>query len=107
MKVLFHVVEAEKWGPTLVNVRDLLNSQEDVEIKIIAMNKAAGLFNRYSGIDFEGILGNSKVEIIISQSALKENNLQKEILPEGIRVETLVISKIAELQNQGYAYIRL
>ncbi|MCI5642933.1 hypothetical protein HKO22_05190 [Peptoniphilus sp. AGMB00490] len=107
MKVIFHVVEVDKWSAVISNVRDLLDSFDDIKIEIIAMSKAASLFNRYSGVDFEGVIGNPKVNITIGKKALEENRLSKELIPAGINVEELVITKLVKLQNEGYAYIRL
>ncbi|MBS6611175.1 MULTISPECIES: hypothetical protein [Peptoniphilus] len=107
MKVIFHVVEADKWDDVISNVKDLLNNIDDIKIEIIVMSKAASLFNRYSGVDFEGVMGNPKVNITIGKKALEENRLTKELIPSSIKVEDLVITKIVQLQNEGYAYIRL
>ena len=107
MKVIFHVVEQEKWTSVISNVRDLLDNFDDIQVEIIAMSKAAALFNRYSGVDFQGILGNPKVNITIGKKALEENSLKPELIPSEIEIEDLVITKIVKLQNEGYAYIRL
>ena len=107
MKVIFHVVEQDRWSSVISNVRDLLDSFEDIQVEIIAMSKAAALFNRYSGVDFQGIIGNPKVNITIGKRALEENRLSPELIPSEIKIEDLVITKIVKLQNEGYAYIRL
>ena len=107
MKVIFHVVEQDKWTSVISNVRDLLDNFDDIQVEIIAMSKAAALFNRYSGVDFQGILGNPKVNITIGKKALEENSLEPELIPSEIEIEDLVITKIVKLQNEGYAYIRL
>lgn len=107
MKVIFHVVEQDKWTSVISNVRDLLDNFEDIQVEIIAMAKAAALFNRYSGVDFQGIIGNPKVNITIGKRALEENRLSPELIPSEIKIEDLVITKIVKLQNEGYAYIRL
>lgn len=107
MKVIFHVVEQDKWTSVISNVRDLLDNFDDIQVEIIAMSKAAALFNRYSGVDFQGIIGNPKVNITIGKKALEENRLKEELIPSEIKIEDLVITKIVKLQNEGYAYIRL
>ena len=107
MKVIFHVVEQDKWTSVISNVRDLLDNFDDIQIEIIAMSKAAALFNRYSGVDFQGIIGNPKVNITIGKKALEENRLKEELIPSEIKIEDLVITKLVRLQNEGYAYIRL
>ena len=65
MKVIFHVVEFEKWTATLDNARDILMHEPQTQIEIIAMSKAAGLFGTYSGQSFEGLLGNPNVKFVI------------------------------------------
>lgn len=107
MKVIFHVVEQDKWISVISNVRDLLDNFDDIQVEIIAMSKAAALFNRYSGVDFQGVIGNPKVNITIGKRALEENSLKPELIPSEIEIEDLVITKIVRLQNEGYAYIRL
>ncbi|MET3618084.1 intracellular sulfur oxidation DsrE/DsrF family protein [Peptoniphilus olsenii] len=107
MKVIFHVVDKDKWDSVLSNVRDILATEPDCRIEIIAMSKAASLFSSYSGTDFSGIMGNPKVNITIGQKALEEHRLTPDMLPQGIQVEPLVITKIVKLQNEGYGYIRL
>ena len=107
MKVIFHVVEQDKWTSVISHVRDLLDNFDDIQVEIIAMSKAAALFNRYSGVDFQGIIGNPKVNITIGKKALEENRLKEELIPSEIKIEDLVITKIIKLQNEGYAYIRL
>ncbi|MBS6063088.1 DsrE family protein [Criibacterium bergeronii] len=107
MNVIFHVVEAEKWTATLDNARDILSREPQANIEIIAMSKAAGLFGSYSGQSFEGLIGNPRVKFVIGTKGLIENNLTKELLPQGIEVEESAITRIARLQTQGYAYIRL
>lgn len=107
MKVIFHVVDQDKWTSVISNVRDLLDNFDDIQVEIIAMSKAAALFNRYSGVDFQGVIGNPKVNITIGKRALEENSLKPELIPSEIEIEDLVITKIVRLQNEGYAYIRL
>lgn len=107
MKVIFHVVDNDKWDAVLSNVRDILNNTDDCKIEIIVMSKAAALFNSYTGADFSGVIGNPKVNIIIGEKALEENRLNRDMLPKGIEVLPLVITRIVELENEGYGYIRL
>ncbi|EFI42655.1 MULTISPECIES: hypothetical protein [Peptoniphilus] len=107
MKVLFHVVELDKWEATLSNARDILQNDDDAVIEVIVMSKAASLFGGYSGYNFEGLFGNPRIRFTIGETALQENNLDKNMLPNGIFIEKSAITKMARLQNEGYAYIRL
>ncbi|MGI5949317.1 hypothetical protein [Peptoniphilus sp.] len=107
MKIIFHVVDINKWDDVLSNVRGLISQIPDCKIEIIVMSKAAALFNSYTGADFTGIIGNPNVNITIGEKALEDNRLKREMLPHEIKVEPLVITKIVELQNEGYGYIRL
>lgn len=107
MKVLFHVVEVEKWEDTLSNARDIINEIPDAQVAIVCMSKAAEIFKKYSGIDFHGLIDSPRVKFIIGKAALVNNNIKEEELPNFVNVEKLVITKIAKLENEGYAYIRL
>lgn len=107
MKVIFHVVEADKWELTISNVRDVLSEMPDTKIEIIAMSKAASIFKRYSGIDFEDLIDNPNVTITIGKQALDLNNIKVEELPNHVKTVDLVITRIVKLQAEGYGYIRL
>ncbi len=107
MKVIFHIVEVDKWDATVSNAVDILEQDANAQIKIMVMSQAAKLFGTYSGQDFSGLLRHPNVEFIIGETALNKYNLSKEMLPVEIKVEKSVISKIVKLQNEGYAYIRL
>lgn len=107
MKVLFHVVETQKWEDTLSNAKDIIDTIPDARVAIICMSKAAEIFIKYSGIDFHGLNDSPRVKFIIGKTALRKNNISEAELPNFIEVEELVITKIAKLQNEGYAYIRL
>lgn len=107
MKVIFHVVELEKWQATLDNARDIINNDKDAKIEIICMSEAASLFGSYSGISFEGLVDNPNVKFVIGKKGLEENNLNVDMLPMEIIVEESAITRIVKLQNEGYAYIRL
>ncbi len=107
MKVIFHIVEVNKWDDTMSNIRDLVSRVPEAKIEIVVMSKAASLFGRYVGMDFEGVLGNPNVKWVIGKKGMKDNNITKEMLPNYVRIEPSVILHIVELQNNGYAYIRL
>ncbi|MGO3752156.1 MAG: DsrE family protein [Peptoniphilaceae bacterium] len=107
MKVIFHIVEKEKWQATIDNAVDILAQNPESKIKIMIMSSAAELFGSYSGQDFSGLLKNPNVSFTIGQTALDKYNLSKSLLPSGVIIEKSVVAKIAELQNKGYAYIRL
>lgn len=107
MKVIFHVVDMDRWNATFVNVRDLLKQYPEAEIEIISMNKAAALFGAYQGYDMSGILGNPRVKFVISKKAMEENNLHENLLPVEVVVEEFAIGRMVKLQQEGYAYIRV
>lgn len=107
MKVIFHVVELDKWDATLENARDILEQDQNSMIEIIVMSKAASLFGSYSGKDFDGLIDNGRVRFVIGEKALQENNLDGKMLPTSIKIDKSAITRIAKLQEEGYAYIRL
>ena len=107
LKVVFHIVEIDKWDSTMDNIKDMINREPDSIIEIIVMSKAASLFGKYIGMDFDGVLGNPNVRWIIGRRGLEVNRITEEMLPDFVIVEDSVITRIARLQNEGYAYIRL
>ncbi|MDO5041159.1 MAG: hypothetical protein Q4D95_03615 [Peptoniphilus sp.] len=107
MKVIFHIVESNKWDDTMSNIRDLVSRVPDAKVEIVVMSKAASLFGRYVGMNFEGVVGNPNVKWVIGEKGMKDNRITKEMLPSYVRIEPSVIMHIVELQNSGYAYIRL
>ena len=107
LKVIFHIVELEKWESTMENVKDLIDREPDAIVEIIVMSKAASLFGRYTGMDFDGVLGNPNIKWIIGRRGLELNKISEDMLPHFVIVEDSVITRIARLQNEGYAYIRL
>lgn len=107
MKIIFHVVDEDKWELTISNVRDLIREIPDAKVEIIAMSKAASIFKRYSGLDFSDLIDHPNVSITIGKQALDLYNIKVEELPNHIQTVNLVITKIAKLQEEGYGYIRL
>ena len=107
LKVIFHVVELEKWQPTIDNAKDILQNDPEAKIEIICMSDAAALFGSYSGVSFDGLVNNLNVKFIIGEKGLAENNLNVDMLPFSVIVEPSAVTRIVRLQNEGYAYIRL
>ncbi|MBL7574885.1 hypothetical protein SAMN00017477_0408 [Peptoniphilus asaccharolyticus DSM 20463] len=107
MKVIFHILELNKWQTNIQNIRDLLSNDAEAEIEVIVGSDAACLFGKYSGIDFDDLLNNPKVRITISKFGLENNNLDSTFLPAGVHVDDYIITRVAKLQHEGYAYIRL
>ncbi|MDY2987350.1 MAG: hypothetical protein SOR77_06925 [Peptoniphilus sp.] len=105
MKVIFHILELNKWQTNIQNIRDLIASEPEVEV--IVGSDAASLFGKYSGIDFDDLLRNPKVNITISKFGLENNNLDSNFLPSGVQVDDLIVTKLVKLQENGFAYIRL
>lgn len=49
MKVLFHVVEVEKWEDTLANAKDIIDTIPDADVAIVCMSKAAEILRNIQG----------------------------------------------------------
>lgn len=107
MKVIFHILELNKWQTNIQNIRDLIASEPEAEVEVIVGSDAASLFGKYSGIDFDDLLRNPKVNITISKFGLENNNLDSNFLPSGVQVDDLIVTKLVKLQENGFAYIRL
>lgn len=107
MKVIFHVIEEDKWQVTIDNAVDVLEQYPDAQIEIICMSDAARVFGRFVGLHFEKLAQKSNVQFVIGEQGLKNNNLSEDMLPVSFIVEPSVVRRIVKLQNEGYAYIRL
>lgn len=107
MKVIFHILELNKWETNIQNLRDLLAQDPEAIVEVIVGSDAASLFGKYSGIDFNDLLDNPKVRITISKFGLEKNNLNSAFLPAGVHIDDYIITRVIKLQHEGYAYVRL
>ncbi|MGX7198685.1 DsrE family protein [Enterococcus nangangensis] len=104
MKVVFHVDEVEKFAEASKNIRNLFDSQPDIEIILVVngsgiqsyeLQSARNFIAQYPGVSFHAC-----------NNAMKAFHLAKKDLPQGVEVVPAGVLDLIQLQEQGCAYIK-
>jgi uncharacterized protein len=114
LNVVYHVSEAEKVPFVLGNIQnhiDGVGGPDKVHIVLVAHGPAINAFNDIEATERvrTGLakLKDEGVELAMCGNTLKGFNLTlDELLPGFVEVPEGGVTKIAELQSQGYVYIR-
>jgi intracellular sulfur oxidation DsrE/DsrF family protein len=114
LNVVYHVSEAEKVAFVLGNIQnhiDGVGGPENVHIVMVAHGPAINAFNDIEATDRVRTslakLNEEGVELAMCGNTLKGFGLAlDELLPGFVEVPEGGVTKIAELQSQGYIYIR-
>ncbi len=114
LKVVYHVDELEKVPFALGNIENHIKGvggPDKVEIILVVHGPALKAFEK-AGID-EKILGRVSalqkggVEVEACGNTIKKDNVTLKDLPEGfVQIDQGGVVRLAELQHQGYIYIR-
>lgn len=115
MKICFHVDEVERWDTCMANVFNTLIYFEshavDGALMVIANSAAVAVLTK-EGAERAGIAEDLKnyidkgVVIKACANALKGKNIEPEELLPGISVVSAGIIELANMQAEGFAYIR-
>lgn len=103
MKVLFHVVEEDKWKMTLANVKNFLQEQPDAQISVVANGPAVKMYTTGNETIAELI---EKVDFVACNNSLNGFEIDPNALDQSVRVVKAGVVEIAEKQFDGYAYIK-
>lgn len=106
-KVVFHIVERNKWGMVLKNTRNLKKSELETDIVIISVGESILDYSKDSNIVED--LNNAKdlgIKLIVCNNALNSFELAKEDLLEGVEVVASGMVEMVKRQADGYLYIR-
>jgi hypothetical protein len=114
LNVVYHVSEAERVPFVLGNIQnhiDGVGGPENVHIVLVAHGPAISAFNDVEATDrvrtAVAKLKHEGVELDMCGNTLKGFNVSlDELLPGFVEVPEGGVTKIAELQSQGYVYIR-
>lgn len=114
LNVVYHVSEAERVPFVLNNIQnhiDGVGGPDKVHIVLVAHGPAINAFNEIEATEnVRGGLAKLQgegVELAMCGNTLKGFNLTlDELLPGWVEVPQGGVTKIAELQSQGYVYIR-
>lgn len=110
-KVIFHVNELSKWGPTLGNASNLLAdlANDEVEVIVLANGEAVRYYETESTeTDTEKLIALSEkgVHFTACNNALKAQRLNKEVLYPFVNIVPAGITELVRKQQMGYAYIK-
>lgn len=114
LKVVYHVSELEKVPFVLGNIENHVKGvggPDNVEIILVAHGPALKAFESASAdqklVEQFQALRNKGIEFDACGNTLRSLKLTLKDLPEGfVRVDQGGVVRIAELQHQGYIYIR-
>lgn len=114
-KVVYHVNDAEGAGGMLRNVTNHLNAVGDKNIEIIVVTHGKGIDFLLEGwADKEGKsyeeqvqgLVNRGVKFEICNNTLRGRKIEEDKISMNAKVVPSGVATVAELQQQGYAYIK-
>jgi hypothetical protein len=113
-KVVYHVAEEERVGFALNNIKNHVagvGGGDNVEIVLVSLGPAVKRFNDIEAVDSvrTGVaeLQEQGVTFVACANTLQALGLEPgELLPGFEIAEQGGVTRIAELQSQGYAYIR-
>ena len=96
---------------TLANITNFLKNvgAENADVALVANGFAVKLFVKNAGVKFKERLeelAKQGVKFYVCNNALNAHNVNKEDLFEFCEVVPAGITKIVELQKDGYAYIK-
>ena len=114
MKVVYHVSDAEKVNFVLNNIRNHIQGvggPENVEIILVAHGPALKQFHDIEATDkvreTVGSLQKEGVEFDACGNTMRAQGVELDgLLPGMVKVDQGGVVRIAELQSQGYIYIR-
>ena len=114
MKVVYHVADAEKVNFALVNMRNHIKGvggPENVELVLVVHGPGLKRFHDIQATDKlrKMVLGLQDVGVQFNAcgNTMRAQGVQTdELIPGMIRVDQGGVVRIAELQQQGYLYIR-
>ncbi|MDQ0204731.1 DsrE family protein [Pectinatus haikarae] len=111
LKAAFHIDEINKWQMLCNNIRNLIGdiNTHNYEIKVVVNGDAVNIFSQKDSSDLLHELEklvHEKVEFLLCRNALHGNNINESALPQSVKVIPAGVTKLVELQVNGYAYIK-
>ncbi len=109
-KLVFHINENDRWPFTLRSVRNFVRADAANKAVVVANGGAVRSFSqleadpnrmaRIRGLEAEG------VDFVVCEIALGERQVKVELIPDYVRVVDAGIVEIAQLQAEGYGYVK-
>lgn len=110
LKIVFHVNENDRWAFTLRSVRNLIHFSEGATAVVVANG---GAVRSFSKLDADPTrlrqirrLADEGVRFAVCNIAMRERQIQPELMPDYVEIVPAGIVEIASLQAQGYGYVK-
>ncbi|WP_326716700.1 DsrE family protein [Vagococcus jeotgali] len=110
MKVVFHIHDLNKWQTVLTNVSNLLKKGEGKvkKVEVVANGAAVQGYKMDHHMDKIVVLSTDfGVHFNSCQFAMAHQHMTQDELPKLIQAVPSGVLRLAELQHEGYAYIRV
>jgi hypothetical protein len=107
LKIVFHVSDADGWGPAFSNVRNMVAQHPDAKLRVVV--DGSGVYMLGGGNDMTPLFAKyaaDGVEFQACHNALGEKRIDPASVPSGVKIVPAGVVALAESQREGYAYIK-
>lgn len=110
-QVVFHIDQLDMWSLVLGNIRNFLADIAAADEAVIAVvaNAGAVMVWQDGQEEMQRSIRDAAYKGTIfyfCRNALHGNGIKEETLPDYVRIVSAGITKLVDLQEQGYAYIK-
>lgn len=107
LKIVFHISDADGWGPAFSNVRNMVAQHPDAKLRLVV--DGSGVYLLQGASDLTPLFAKyaaDGVEFQACHNALTEKKIDPASVPRGVKVVPAGVVALAESQRDGYAYIK-
>ena len=110
-QLVFHIDQVNTWALVLGNVHNFLAdiaAEDEAAIAVVANGSAVTVWRDGQAEIRQGIqdAAHGGAVFYFCRNALRGNDIKEESLPDYVQTVSAGITKIVDLQEQGYAYIK-
>lgn len=110
LKLVFHINENDRWPFTLRSARNFARSEQFEAATVVANGEAVRSFSKlesdpYRMARIRGLIDEG-VKFAVCAIALKERQVNRDLIPDYVEVVDAGIVRISELQVDGYGYVK-
>ncbi|MCV3315473.1 DsrE family protein [Pediococcus ethanolidurans] len=109
MKIVFHIDEASKWQTVLSNVSNTLTYAQDhhEHISVVVVVNGSAI-TEYVTENIQTFINDHKTSVAFHacQNAMISHHITAAQLPKNVKIVPAGVIDLAELQNQGFRYIK-
>ncbi len=109
MKIVFHIDEIAKWQTTISNITNALNyaQKQNVTVALIVVVNGAAI-TEYRDPKIRTFIKSHRTQVTFHacQNAMNSHQVTAQQLPDSVKIVPAGIIDLAQLQDQGYRYIK-